>query len=596
MIHLYKSLKVLLSNEDSRKVIFLSSLLFIIVVLEVAAVLIITLLVSGLNDPDQTAVQINSFVSFFTLHSPINLSFNYLLLLVIFYVIFSIFIYLHTMRYVSLQTQLITSNLKSNFISKTLSLSWMENIDQNSSQRISNVLNDTVQIGFTLIDLMYLLSRFYLSILLICWLLYVDLAITASILLTLLVLYILIHLILRPYLLKYGEQTVEFNQSLVKSLTNMFGHIKEIIFYNSQSKQKKALRDINLKIASSMGKKFFLVNIPRFLIDSLILIFIVLGVAFYSNTALVPESFYSTISIFGVAAIKMLPAIQNIFYYTQQILSRKKNLDNLVHYFQQFNPQKTRNIYTHPSSFQIQKNLSFKNINFAYKKRVSTLRDFSVSIDIGDRIAIVGPSGSGKSTFLDILLGILPPSSGEIFLDSTLSNFTNTNQYRKNFSYVPQKTFLVEGTLKENILLYGGEHVLDAAESEILAKSKISNFIHNLDNGLDTLVSETSQKISGGEKQCIGFARAFVQEKEIMVLDEATSSMDKDLSSGIMHSAFSASKTIICVSHQAHLLHLFDKIMVFENGCLIDFDTLDSLLMKNEFIKRLMQNDSKKKD
>ena len=116
MIHLYKSLKVLLSKEDSRKVIFLSSLLFVIVVLEVAAVLIITLLVSGLNDPDQTAVQINSFVSFFTLHSPINLSFNHLLLLAIFYVIFSIFIYLHTMRYVSLQTQLITSNLKSNFI------------------------------------------------------------------------------------------------------------------------------------------------------------------------------------------------------------------------------------------------------------------------------------------------------------------------------------------------------------------------------------------------------------------------------------------------------------------------------------------------
>ena len=595
MIHLYKSLIILLSKEDSKKIIILSSLLFIIVILEVAAVLIITLLVSGLNDLGQIMLKINSFFSLFAFHSSTNFSINHMFLMVIFYVIFSIVIYLYAMRYVSLETQVITSNLKSNLISKILSSTWMENINQNSSQRISNVLNDTVQIGFTLIDLMYLLSRVYLSVLLICWLLYVDPFITASILSILMILYVCIHFGLRPYLLKYGEQSVEFNQNLVRSLTNMFGHIKEIIFYNSQSKQAKVLRDINLTIASSTGQKFFLVNIPRFLIDSLILILMVLGVAYYSNAGSVSENFYSIISIFGVAAIKMLPAIQNIFYYTQQIASRKKNLDNLVDYFQEHTNHKFQSPTHHSLNLKIQKNLSFKNINFEYRNKVSTLRDFSASIDIGDKIAIVGPSGSGKSTFLDILIGILPPSSGEIFVDSQPINFINAHQYRKNFSYVPQKTFLVDGTLKDNILLYGGEDVFNSSQASILAKSKISNFIHNLDSGINTILSENSQKISGGEKQCIGFARAFVQEKEIIVLDEATSSMDKDLSLKIIHSALSTSETTICVSHQAHLLHLFDKIMVFQDGCLTDFDTLHSLIERNEFIKNLMQNDNNTK-
>jgi len=595
VIHLYKSLKNLLSPEDFKKITFLSLLLFIIVCFEVFAVLVITFLVSSLTDLDQVMLKVNLFLLHFSIFdSAHSQSINNLLIIIILYICFSVCAYLFVMRYVSLQTQLITSHLKSDFIAATLSTSWMDNINQNSSQRISNVLNDTVQIGFTLIDLMYLLSRTYLAILLILWLFYADPLITTLIFSTLIILYTFIHFGLRASLLRYGELSVEFNQKLVQSLTNMFGHIKEIIFYDSQAKQESALREINLTIAHSTGQKFFLVNIPRFLIDSLILIIMVGGVAYYGNVGGVSENFYSTISIFGIAAIKMLPAIQNIFYYTQQILARKPNLDNLIHFYQNSNDRSFDTITSSFDPIDIEANILFKNIYFEYEHSKTTLFNVSTSIEIGKKIAIVGPSGSGKSTFLDILIGILPPSSGEILVDSRPINLVSSTHYRQNISYVPQKIFLVDGTLKENILLYGGEAFLDMSQEIVLNQSKVSNFLESLEGGLDTMISESSQKISGGEKQCIGFARAFSQDKKIMVLDEATSSMDQDLSTSIINSVFSSSKTVVCATHQAHLLHLFDEIMVFENGRLADVGSLDDLLKTNKFIIGLMQNNSHK--
>ena len=241
-----------------------------------------------------------------------------------------------------------------------------------------------------------------------------------------------------------------------------------------------------------------------------------------------------------------------------------------------------------PISVDIHKNIEFRDVNFEYSRSSNALFDLSVSLEIGENIAIVGPSGSGKSTFLDILIGILPPTSGKILVDSKKIDTSNSIKYRQNFSYVPQKIFLADDSILENIFLYSTEDNKDLIHDELLKASRVSNFIKNFDKGINAFISESSQMISGGEKQCIGFARAFSQDKKIMVLDEATSSMDKDLSLSLIKTAISKSSTVICATHQSHLLHLFDKIMVFDNGKLLKFDKLENLIRDNNFVSSLM--------
>ena len=589
MIYLYKSLRELLNPSDFKKIIFLSLLLFVIVILEVFGVLVITLLVSSIADLDKALTQFNNIFSYINIFNfTFQASINDILIGIITYIIASVFIYTLAMRFISLETQLITSNLKSNFISTTLSASWIENLNQNTSQRISNILNDTTQIGFTLIDLMHLLSRTYLAILLIFWLFIANPIITSLIVLILFSLYTFIHFNIKSSLALHGDESVKFNQHLVRSITNMFGHIKEIIFYDNQAKQEEALRDINLTIAHSTGQKIFLINLPRFLIDSLILIMLVGGVAYYANLGFVSENFYSTVSIFGIASIKILPAIQNIFYYTQQIVARKSNLKNLLNFYEHNEANLDKVVTQTLFPVDILKNIEFNNVNFEYSKSSNVLLDLSASIEIGEKIAIVGPSGSGKSTFLDLLIGILPPTSGKILVDSKKINTSNLIKYRQNFSYVPQKIFLTDDSIRENILLYSTERNNDLIQDELLQESKVSNFLKSFENGINTSISESSQMISGGEKQCIGFARAFVQDKQIIVLDEATSSMDKDLSLSLIKTAITKSSTVICATHQSHLLHLFDKIMVFDNGRLVKVDTLENLTRNDKFVSGLM--------
>jgi ATP-binding cassette subfamily B protein len=236
-----------------------------------------------------------------------------------------------------------------------------------------------------------------------------------------------------------------------------------------------------------------------------------------------------------------------------------------------------------PESLKINKgNIIFKNVSFAYKGGTSVLKDFNLEIIPGERIGLVGYSGAGKSTITKLLLRFADITQGSILIDGqNIKNITQ-NDLRSVISYVPQESILFHRTIRENIA-YSKP---DATEEEIINVAKKSfahDFIIKLPKGYNTLVGERGIKLSGGERQRVAIARAMLKNSPILILDEATSSLDS-VSEAYIQKGFEAlmkGKTTIVVAHRLSTISKMDRILVLEDGDIVEMGTHKELLEKN---------------
>jgi ATP-binding cassette subfamily B protein len=230
----------------------------------------------------------------------------------------------------------------------------------------------------------------------------------------------------------------------------------------------------------------------------------------------------------------------------------------------------------------------FENVNFTYKKGVSVLENFKLSIAPGERVGLVGYSGAGKSTLTKILLRFTDVSKGSIKIDGQDITKITQNDLRSVISYVPQESILFHRTIGENIA-YGKSNVSQAEIVEAATKAHAHEFISKLPNGYDTLVGERGVKLSGGERQRVAIARAMLKDSPILVLDEATSSLDS-ISESYIQDAFNElmkGKTTIVIAHRLSTIQKMDRIIVLDAGKIVEEGTHAELLTKGGMYKEL---------
>ena len=227
-------------------------------------------------------------------------------------------------------------------------------------------------------------------------------------------------------------------------------------------------------------------------------------------------------------------------------------------------------------------NISIKNLVFSYGTRGNTLEDISLDIKAGEKVAFVGPSGSGKTTLVKLLLKFYTPDKGEITIDGKNIKDLTTTSYRNFFGYVPQEILLFSGTIEENIVW--GNYDVTAEDIFNAAKdAEALDFISRLDERFSTKVGERGASLSGGERQRIALARILLRKPKIIVLDEATSSLDSISESAIMKTIdkIGEKTTTIIVAHRLSTIKNCDKIFVLQNGHLIESGSHKELL-KND--------------
>jgi ATP-binding cassette, subfamily B, bacterial len=231
----------------------------------------------------------------------------------------------------------------------------------------------------------------------------------------------------------------------------------------------------------------------------------------------------------------------------------------------------------------------FENVSFRYPDSDEhAIRNFSLEVHPDETIAFVGPSGAGKSTVLNLIIGFVRPSEGQIRLDAKPMSALDLRTYRRHLSVVPQETVLFEGTIRDNIL-YGPDHVDGSTLRQSLQDASALDFVEALPNGIDTLVGENGARLSGGQRQRLAIARALIRNPRVLVLDEATSALDSASEAAIQQALerLMQNRTTFVVAHRLSTIQKADRIVVMDKGRIVEIGTHTDLLERDGLYARL---------
>jgi len=276
-----------------------------------------------------------------------------------------------------------------------------------------------------------------------------------------------------------------------------------------------------------------------------------------------------TIGIFMISSIRIIPSINRIIISLQNINFSEPTFNSiLIDLNQETKKNLESSLQTGGNKIKFEKEIEFKNVFFTYPKSTKPiLKNINFSIKKHEFLGIVGETGSGKSTFVDLLIGLLSPTKGTITVDGKNIN-GNLKGWKEKLGYVPQNFYLLDESIKNNVAFGYKENELNIEKvKSSIDKSQLTKFVKNLKDGLLSNVGERGVNISGGEKQRLGIARALYNDPDILVFDEATSSLDLETEKRILETLIEIkkNKTIIFVTHRTSSLSYCDKVFKIQN-------------------------------
>lgn len=232
--------------------------------------------------------------------------------------------------------------------------------------------------------------------------------------------------------------------------------------------------------------------------------------------------------------------------------------------------------------------VTFEHVRFGYDPAKPVIHDLSVEARPGQMVAIVGPTGAGKTTLVNLLMRFYEIDAGAILLDGHDIRSIRRDELRAHMGMVLQDTWLFNGTIRDNIA-YGVEHASDADIERAARAAHVDHFIHTLPDGYDTVINEEASNISAGQRQLITIARALLADPEILILDEATSSIDTRTERLVQHAMteLASTRTSFVIAHRLSTIRDADVILVMREGDIVEMGTHDQLLLQDGFYAEL---------
>ncbi|SER54105.1 ABC-type multidrug transport system, ATPase and permease component [Butyrivibrio fibrisolvens] len=584
LFQMLQKLRVIVPNEYKKRIPILFVTMIISSILEMLGIAVVMPFMTTLTDADTLMKKwyIVLFMNVFGINNFYNLLLWMGILVVIIYVLKNVVLLL-TRNYQNVFQCGIQSVMSTEMLEHCTMRPYSFFLDVNSSELLTNIFSDGTNV-YNIIGAFLALTSESLTVLLIAVFIFMTDPIMALGLVILAV--ICVFLIVFGFKKLSIESGVKYRNSYSKMYQDAMqtiDGIKEIdvtgrgkYFISKFDANRKKFRDSQIILN-------FLNLVPERVVETLFISGIILVLVFRVRWGMDAQSSIVTLSAFAVAGYRLLPSINklstnmtNLIYYQPSLEAAYNNIVGA----RQSEKERIEYINSHALMEEKVKDKRFEDevtiekIDFSYgdDKSKKVLENLNLTIKKGKSIAFIGESGAGKSTLSDILLGLLMPQKGSVYMDG-IDIFTISSKWNQIVGYVPQSVYLLDATIKENIAFgIDSKDISDEKVWEALSKAQLDSYIKSLPDGLDTFVGERGVRLSGGQRQRIAIARALYNDPDILILDEATSALDNETEKAVMESidALHGHKTLVIVAHRLSTISECDEIFEIKNGKAIE--------------------------
>ncbi|WP_201612067.1 ABC transporter ATP-binding protein [Psychrobacter immobilis] len=472
--------------------------------------------------------------------------------------------------------------------------SWQFHASGSSAQLTKQVSTEAARISNDIIQpLMQMNSKLVLALFISISIVVYDPVIAILGLFIFSLAYFVLYRLVRQKLESNGQQLSEVSTRRFRLMNEGFGGIKDVLLLNRSHDFITRFHDSGKVYARARGTNIAISQVPRYFIEliafgAMISLVLVLIKVHSGNLGEV----LPILAVYALAAFKLLPALQQIYSSLSVIKGNVAAFEAVKDDLQRsIENQKIVSENSIVTSINLYKNIALNDIAFSYPgKDRAAVDGVSMSIPVNSVIGLVGSSGSGKSTLIDLLLGLLTPQQGGIYVDNIRITADNKRAWQDLLGFVPQSIFLSEGSIAENIAF--GIPAKDISLKQVnkaLNLANLTELVEQLPDGVNTKVGERGVQLSGGQRQRIGIARALYHEAEVLVFDEATSALDGITEKIVMDAIheFSGQKTIIMIAHRLKTVEKCDLLYFMEHGKIIDQGTYQELVVRNVKFKEM---------
>lgn len=572
---LMQKIKYIFNKKQKIRLIQLNIIIAIGAVFELLGVSAILPFINVVLEPDtvQTTFYLRILYDFFHFNSINNFMVFLGIGLIVIYITKNIYIMLMydaQYRFTYRNQSRISSKLMDSYLQED----YLFHVRHNSAELLRNVNYDVSVFFQVVLSVLQLFTEISVCAILFIFLIFMDVSITIGVSILLTIFSVGFMKLFRTKLKEMGLKSRNYQAEINKWMLQSMGGIKEIKVMGSESFFSKNYSKSYYFYAESQRKYALLGILPRPVLEMFCVAGLLIVVIIRLLCGVELEGFVSTLSVFAIAAFRMLPSFNRITNNLNTIMFNRTAVDKIYQDLKQAEQcANSKSAVFKGKEMLFEKMISIENLSFSYPQTERPiLKDVNMTIPKNKSVAFIGTSGAGKTTLADLLLGVLYPQNGKILVDGRdIREYMDL--WHKKVGYIPQSIYIMDDTLRNNVAFgLSKKDVDDEKVWKVLEEAQLKEFVETLEDRLDTNIGEGGMRLSGGQRQRVGIARALYNDPEIIVLDEATSALDIETEAAVMDAieSFNGNKTLIIIAHRLSTVKNCDIVYKIENGKVIN--------------------------
>ena len=469
----------------------------------------------------------------------------------------------------------IEQDISSKLFQSFMNRPYLFHLQRNSADLIYSINSEVGQFSGAIVLILSVLSETLVVAALGVLVLYTNLWASISTLLMLLFAAIIYNRVVRRQLNSLAVTLNKESPKKIQYVSQGFGGIKDVTVLGLSESFTTQFDKQNFLLGKAASRQTLLTKVPSIWIELVAVFGLVVTILVMLTQETDPTRIAPVLGLLTAVSFRFVPSTNRLIIAANRLRVVRPAIDSI---YNEVQSSSDRVKLVHLGEFKSQ--IEMHNLSFSYPNTITpSLQNTNVVVRKGETVGFIGPSGAGKSTLVDVILGLLPPTSGELLIDG-IDMYKNNLEWQSTIGYVAQSIYLIDDTIRRNVAFGIAEHEIDESALERALKSaQLWDFVDGLPEKTQTIVGERGVRVSGGQRQRIGIARALYHEPQVLVLDEATSSLDIETETEVMSAirALHGFKTILIVAHRLSTVQHCDRVYKIEDATIVGEGTLEEL-------------------